>query len=69
MENSTEQNITFYTVQEVEAWRETDQMSEQAKLHLAAPMKVSMQTVSTFKAFEHAQFCFKPLAKTLKYFI
>lgn len=44
-------------------------MSEQAKLHLTAPMKISVQSVSAFKVFEHAQFCFKPLAKTLKYFI
>lgn len=43
-------------------------MSEQAKLHLAAPMKVCVQTVSAFKVFEPAQFCFKPLAKTLKVF-
>lgn len=49
--------------------RVTDQVSEKAELHLAAPTKVSVQTVSAFLKSEHAQFCFKSLAKTLKYFI
>lgn len=67
MQNLADQNITLYSVRHLR--KETDQMSEKAELHLAALTKVSVQTVSAFLKSEHAQFCFKPLAKTLKYFI
>lgn len=64
VENSTEENTTFYSIQEVKALEEKlIKCLNKLNFHRAAPMKVPVQTVSAFKVFEHAQFVLNHLPR------